>query len=189
MTTNSGRSATAASVEGIERVIGPVLQEAGYDLEELTAGAAGPTRAVRILVDRDGGIGLDELAEVSRTLSAALDEADLWGEQAYDLEVSTPGIGRPLTAPRHWRRARGRKVSVRTGGDATTTVLGRIGDSDDESVTLVHNNKGRMSTTTIRLADIDRAVIEVDFTRPGEAELRRCGIDDDEIARRRTPAT
>ncbi|GAA4741121.1 ribosome maturation factor RimP [Gordonia alkaliphila] len=190
MTTSSGPAATGDAAEKLERLVGPILSEAGYDLEELTAGPTGEVRAVRVIVDRDGGIGLDELAQVSRQLSEALDETDLFGEQAYDLEVSTPGIGRPLSLPRHWRRARGRKVAVRLLVDgAKSTVQGRVAEIDDDTVALLHNDKGRMRTQSIPFADIESAKIEVDFTRPGEAELRRCGLDDDEIARRRTPAS
>lgn len=180
---------TDTTHEQIGDLVTPVIEPLGYDLEEIAVRGPASRRDVTITVDRDGGASLDELAEVSRLLSEALDETDLFGDDPYHLEVSTPGVDRPLTLPRHWRRARGRRVSLeRRGGDGTRTVLGRIGESDDESVTLVNNDKGRMSTTVVPLAEITRAVLEVDFTRPGEAELRRCGLDDDEIARRRTPA-
>ncbi|WP_234353664.1 ribosome maturation factor RimP [Gordonia iterans] len=173
----------------IGEVTEPIAASLGYDLEEVAVTGPAYRRGVRITVDRDGGASLDELAEVSRALSEALDETDLLGDDAYDLEVSTPGVDRPLTLPRHWRRNRGRTVSIRRCLDgATETVTGRIGDSDDDEVTVIHNDKGRFTTTVVALADVERAVIEVDFTRPGAAELRRCGLDDDEIARRREPA-
>ncbi|GAA3959705.1 ribosome maturation factor RimP [Gordonia caeni] len=180
---------TDTTHEQIGDLAAPIIGPLGYDVEEIAVRGPAGRRDVTITVDRDGGASLDELADVSRRLSDVLDEADLFGDEPYHLEVSTPGIDRPLTLPRHWRRARGRKVSLeRAHGGGTQTALGRIGDSDDESVTLVNNDKGRMSTTTVPLAEITRAVLEVDFTRPGEAELRRCGLDEDEIARRRTPA-
>ncbi|MFT3662717.1 MAG: ribosome maturation factor RimP [Gordonia sp. (in: high G+C Gram-positive bacteria)] len=175
--------------ERIRDVVGPIAESLGYDLEDVVVKGPATHREVRITVDRDGGASLDALAEVSRAFSEALDDTDLFDDDPYDLEVSTPGIGRPLTLPRHWRRNRGRRVALtRTGEDAPSEVLGRICDVDDDAVTLLHNVKGRMSTTVVPFAEIERAVIEVDFTRPGPAELRRCGLDDDEIARRREPA-
>lgn len=176
--------------ERIGELVAPIIEPRGYDLEEITIGGPVTRRDVVITVDRDGGASLDQLTEVSRELSAVLDETDLFAETPYDLQLSTPGVDRPLTQPRHWRRARGRKVRIEQTRDGTgRTVLGRIADHDETSVTLVHNDKGRMSTTVVPLAEITRAVLEVDFSRPGEAELRRCGLDDDEIARRRTPAS
>ncbi|MFZ2510484.1 MAG: ribosome maturation factor RimP [Gordonia sp. (in: high G+C Gram-positive bacteria)] len=175
----------------IEAVVEPLVVGLGYDLEGVEVSGSGARRDVRITVDRDGGASLDDIAAVSRSLSDAFDETDLFDDvDVYDLEVSTPGIGAPLTQPRHWRRARGRKVAV-TRGDQSTgeQTVGRVADVDDDTVTLLHNDKGRMSTVAVPLADITRAVTEVDFTRPGPAELRRCGLDDEEIARRREPAS
>ncbi len=165
----------------------PILERLGCDLEEVAVRGPEGRRELRVTVDRDGGMSLDHVAEASRLLSAAFDEAGVFGDEPYDLEISTPGVDRPLTLPRHWRRNRGRKVTVRRAGEADT-VTGRIGDVSDEEATLVHNQKGRFTETTIAFADVERAVPEVDFTRPGAAELRRCGLDDDEIARRREPA-
>ncbi|MFT3714956.1 MAG: ribosome maturation factor RimP [Gordonia sp. (in: high G+C Gram-positive bacteria)] len=174
-----------ATDDAIGDLVRPVLAELGYDLEDVSAPAGGK-RDLRILVDRDGGASLDDLADVSRELGTVLDASDVLGDTPYDLEVSTPGIGRPLTAPRHWRRARGRTVTVRlAGGD---TVTGRIAGSDDTSATLLHNDKGRFTTTDIPLSGVEKAKLEVEFTRPGPAELRACGLDDDEIERRRRPA-
>lgn len=173
----------------IADAVRPVVVELGYDLEDVAVRGPAGRRELRITVDRDGGVALDQIADLSRAVSEALDETDLFGDEPYDLEVSTPGVDRALTQPRHWRRARGRKVALRRELDsAVTEVIGRIGDSDEDAVTLIHNTKGRMSETTIPLDQISRAVLEVDFARPGEAELRRCGLDDDEIARRRQPA-
>ncbi|UQE73395.1 ribosome maturation factor RimP [Gordonia sp. PP30] len=177
-----------ATSEQIGDVVRPVVTGLGYDLEDVVVGGRAG-HEVRIVVDRDGGASLDDLAEVSRALSDVLDAADPFGDDPYELEVSTPGAERALTAPRHWRRARGRKVAVRRRADGDEQMItGRVGDTDEESVTLVTNVKGRMSETTIPLADVVHARVEVDFTRPGPAELRRCGLDDDEIERRRRPA-
>nr|WP_066167999.1 ribosome maturation factor RimP [Gordonia hydrophobica] len=171
-----------------ERVV-PVLERLGFDLEDVAVLTPPGRRDVRIMIDRDGGATLDQLADVSRELEPVLDDAHLLGESPYDLEVTTPGIGRPLTLPRHWRRNQGRKVNLEyRAGDVESTLEARIGVSDDERVTVVTADKGRLRTVDIALADITQAVVEVDFTRPGEAVLRACGLSDDEIVRRREPA-
>lgn len=88
------------------------MTAAGYDLEDVVVTAAGRRSVVRVVVDRDGGIDLDAVADVSRAVSDVLDAADAFGDSAYTLEVTSPGVDRPLTEPRHWRRNVGRLVEV-----------------------------------------------------------------------------
>jgi ribosome maturation factor RimP len=113
----------------------------GMDLENVKISAAGRRRLLRIVVDADGGVSLDDMALVSRELSATLDRAAAMGEAAYTLEVSSPGVDRPLTEPKHWRRAVGRLVSVplrsQTESSATApvaTVTGRVVGADSSGV-------------------------------------------------------
>lgn len=178
-----------ALTANISELVAPVLDRLGYDLEDVAVLTPPGRRDIRITIDRDDGTSLDDLADVSRALDPVLEEADLLGEMPYDLEVTTPGIGRPLTLPRHWRRNQGRKVRIdhRVDG-ADTSIEARIGVADENRVTVVLVDKGRITATDIELADITRAVVEVDFKRPSEAALRACGLTDDEIARRREPA-
>ncbi|EGD55712.1 ribosome maturation factor RimP [Gordonia neofelifaecis] len=178
---------TADALTGdIGDVLTAPLAEHGYDLEEVAILTPPGRREIRIVVDRDGGASLDALADLSRALESVLDDSDLLGESPYDLELTTPGIGRPLTLPRHWRRSQGRKVTAEyTVDGAARTVEARVGESDDDQVTLVLVDKSRIKTVDVALADIVRAVVEVDFSKPGEAALRACGLSDDEIARRR----
>src|SRR5262250_1987602 len=96
----------------VARLLEPVITAAGMDLESVRVSPAGRRRLLRLVVDADGGVGLDEIAEVSREVSARLDASGAMGDIPYTLEVSSPGVDRPLTEPRHWRRARGRLVSV-----------------------------------------------------------------------------
>src|SRR6476619_5993921 len=96
----------------IAEVIRPVVTAAGMDLESVRVSAAGRRRLLRVVVDSDRGVSLDDAAEISRQLSAVLDEATVMGDFPYTLEVSAPGVDRPLTEPRHWRRATGRLVEV-----------------------------------------------------------------------------
>jgi ribosome maturation factor RimP len=90
----------------------PVVRAAGMDLESVRVSAAGRRRLLRVVVDADGGVSLDDITLISRDLSARLDASGAMGETPYTLEVSSPGVDRPLTEPRHWRRATGRLVSV-----------------------------------------------------------------------------
>lgn len=179
-----------ALVGAIEALVAPALAQLGFDLEEVAVLTPPGRREIRIVVDRDGGADLDALAEVSRALESTLDDSDALGTAPYDLEVTTPGIGRPLTSPRHWLRNRGRAVTVEYSADGSDRKLAaRIGDSDADGVTLVTADKGRLGTVQVPYAAIGRAVVDVDFTRPSEAVLRACGLDDAEIVRRRTPAS
>jgi ribosome maturation factor RimP len=121
----------------IADVIGPVVAAAGMDLESIRVTAAGRRRLLRVVVDSDRGVSLDDAAAVSRELSAALDTVAVMGDFPYTLEVSSPGVDRPLTDRRHWRRAVGRLVEV-TVTDATGSrpVSGRIAAADADGVTL-----------------------------------------------------
>ena len=127
----------AVSTQKVYDALSPVVSAAGYDLEDVSVTAAGRRSVVRIVVDRDGGVDLDAVADVSRTVSAALDESDVMGTASYVLEVTSPGVDRPLTQPRHWRRAKGRLVSVAVA-DAGT-VRGRVRDADESEVVLEIN--------------------------------------------------
>ena len=110
----SPRSPTRASADA-ERIVGllePAVAAMGMDLEDVRITSAGRRRLLRIVVDADGGVSLDDIALVSRELSATLDRAAAMGEASYTLEVSSPGVDRPLTEPKHWRRAVGRMVTA-----------------------------------------------------------------------------
>jgi ribosome maturation factor RimP len=121
----------------IADVIRPVIAAAGMDLESVRVTAAGRRRLLRVVVDSDRGVSLDDAAAVSRELSAALDMVAVMGDFPYTLEVSSPGVDRPLTDPRHWRRAVGRLVRVTaTGSAGAESVSGRIVSADADGVTL-----------------------------------------------------
>ncbi|WP_025619186.1 ribosome maturation factor RimP [Salinispora cortesiana] len=155
----------------LHEVVEPVVGEAGYDLEELSISRAGRRHVVQVIVDADGGIDLDAVAEVSRAVSAALDAAEeargdlVAGE--YQLEVSSPGVSRPLTLPRHWRRNTGRLVRVMVRADTgDRQVTGRVVEADDEQVVL-ETDAGRAGW---RYAELGPGRVQVEFTRPGEAD-------------------
>jgi ribosome maturation factor RimP len=111
----SPRSPTRGAAADAERIVGllePAVAAMGMDLEDVRITSAGRRRLLRIVVDADGGVSLDDIAVVSRELSATLDRAAAMGEASYTLEVSSPGVDRPLTEPKHWRRAVGRMVTA-----------------------------------------------------------------------------
>lgn len=147
-----------AVADRVEQALGPVVAERGLDLEAVDVQPAGRRRLVRVLVDRDGGISLDDVATLSHELSEVLDASDAMGEQPYVLEVSSPGVDRPLTLPRHWRRAVGRLVVVDliAGG----VVTGRVVEATDDQAVLQTDD----ARVTCSYIDVARAQIEVEFT-------------------------
>lgn len=131
----------AADADRIVGLLEPAVAALGMDLEDVKITSAGRRRLLRIVVDADGGVSLDDIALASRELSATLDRAAAMGEAAYTLEVSSPGVDRPLTEPKHWRRAVGRLVSAplrsQPGTSATApdaTVTGRVAGADSSGV-------------------------------------------------------
>ena len=130
----------------------------GLDIEDLTVRLAGRRRLVRLLVDSDAGVSLDKVAELSKSISAELDRTNLMGEQPYVLEVSSPGIERPLALPRHWRRNTGRQVRVHFSDDREP-LLGRIVSSDDSNVTLA----GPDGPVVVPYDEVAKAIVQVDF--------------------------
>src|SRR4051794_14969304 len=175
----AGASAAASAAKAREhvlRMLDPVVSEAGYDLEDVTVTAAGRRSLVRVVVDADGGIDLDAVAVVSRLVSDALD-ADAENPRspralagAFVLEVSSPGVDRPLTEPRHWRRAIGRLVKVEVAG---RTVTGRLTAADDSGVTLEVDGA---ESRPVGWAELGRGKVQVEFNRPGD---ETDGIEED----------
>ena len=175
-----GRSAGGAGAERVRaagplpepadlaRVLEPVIGAAGMDLESVRISPAGRRRLLKLVVDADGGPALDQIAEVSREVSVRLDASGVMGEVPYTLEVSSPGVDRPLTEPRHWRRARGRLVSAPlavAGGDdpgrtgaprRPPTFQGRILVAGETSVTL----------------DVDGDQVELDYVELGPGQVQ-----------------
>ena len=149
-----------AVADRVQTVLAPLIAAEGLDLEAVDVQPAGRRRVVRVVVDRDGGISLDGVAALSHSLSEALDASDAMGDQPYVLEVSSPGVDRPLTLGRHWRRNVGRLVAVtRTDG---SKIRGRIAAVADLDVT-VDTDDGPVA---LALADVGQARVEVEFNRP-----------------------
>ena len=155
-------SVESMSIERLRPVIEPVVAGAGLDLEDLAIEKVGRREKVTVIVDADGGVGLDAIAEVSSALSTALDDHPDVSSSPYVLEVTSPGVDRPLTEPRHWRRNRDRLVAVDL--EDGSSVMGRILASDEASATLDVNGHSReVAYPTVR-----RAVVQVEFSKERE---------------------
>lgn len=138
----------------------PVIADAGWDCESITLSPAGRRSLVRVVVDGDRGVGLDDIADISRQVSAVLDDHDPFaGRSPYVLEVTSPGVDRPLSEPRHWRRSIGRLVNVElrsTGSEPAPTVTGRVRSADDVACDLlVDGSRRRLCYDTIRAARVE----------------------------------
>lgn len=138
------------------------LAELGVDLEDVQINKAGRRHVLTVVVDRDGGVDLDTVAEVSQRVSVLLDDTELGASVPgpYVLEVSSPGVDRPLTEERHWRRATGRLVEV-TLADGSV-LSGRVTGAPADGVVELTTDSGER---TVALADVRRAVVQVEFTR------------------------
>ncbi|KHL15857.1 ribosome maturation factor RimP [Mumia flava] len=142
--------------DDLQAVLDGVVGSFGLDLDAVELSAS---RVLRVVVDADGGVSLDDLAEVTRAVSAKLDETDVMGESRYTLEVTSRGVSRPLTLPRHWSRNAGRLVKVRlTDG---TEVSGRIDGSDDAGAQIATEDGQRR----IAYDDVKKAKIEPELKR------------------------
>ncbi|WP_159773580.1 ribosome maturation factor RimP [Streptomyces sp. HM190] len=158
--------------ERLRELLEPLVRSQGLDLEEIAVDAVGRKRVLRVTVDSDEGADLDTVADVSRALSAKLDETDAMGQAEYTLEVGTPGAERALTEHRHYRRAVDRLVrfQLREGGE----LIARILTVDEDGLDLeVPGVKGRRATTR-RLAfdEIDKARVQVEFNRKDKKDMK-----------------
>ena len=157
-----------ASAARLSELLAPVVETTGADLEHVDVSKAGKRSVVRVVVDRDGGVSMDDVADVSRVVSEALDQLDEAEPTAlgpsYVLEVTSPGVDRPLTEPRHWRRNVTRLVTV--AFRAGPNVTGRVVSADADAVVLDVDGEQR----TLPLADVVRGTVQVEFSRKGEEE-------------------
>ncbi len=153
----------AASAARLRELVGPAVAADGYDLEDLSVTAAGKRSVVRVVVDKDGGVTLDDIADASRTVSDVLDRLDETDPEllaaTYVLEVSSPGVDRPLTEPRHWRRNVRRLVTATLREGAPVT--GRVVGADDEAVLLDVDGAERR----LAYAEVVRGNVQVEFGR------------------------
>ena len=150
----------------IAQLVTPSVEEAGYFLEDVHVVTPGNQRIVTCIVDGESALNLDQVTSASKIISGLLDEAAFMGETPFTLEVTSPGIDRPLTLPRHFAKnvTRLLKVTLNDGN----VVTGRITSSSESSVLLEVTEKKASKEVSIELSDIKRAVVEIEFNRKDE---------------------
>ena len=164
---------TATALEGqVAALLSDPLGALGYDVEAVEITPAGKRRVLRIAVDKDGGITLDDVAEATRAVDDVLDGSGLMGEQPYTLEVTSRGVDRPLTLPRHWRRNVKRLVKV-TLADGSA-VTGRVTAADDDEAggaTLDADGAVR----PVPYAEVAKALVQIEFKRTDSDDTEETG--------------
>ena len=151
-----------ATRDRIEAELVDPLRAMALDVEAVEVTPAGKRRVLRVAVDKDGGVTLDDVADATREVSRVLDESDVMGEMPYTLEVTSRGVDRPLTLPRHWRRNADRLVKVTLAEGETLT--GRITTCDDTTVTLDVDGAPRV----LPYAEVARALVQIEFNRKSD---------------------
>jgi len=152
-------------VTSIEQALTPIVIDAGFFLEEVTVTSAGNRRLVTCVVDGEKALNMDEVTSISREISVFLEEAPFMGDTAFTLEVTSPGVDRPLTLPRHWRKNLTRLVRItQTNGEVVT---GRITSSDENAVTIAIEGKVSKEVVVV-FADVKKAIVEIEFNRKGD---------------------
>ncbi|MDR3662269.1 MAG: ribosome maturation factor RimP [Mycobacterium sp.] len=155
-------------------LLSSAFADAGYDIEDVRVDAVARPPRIVVVADGDDGLNLDAVAELSGAASELLDPATVDSEP-FVLEVTSPGVERPLTADRHYRRARGRKVELTlTDG---TSLTGRLGEHDGSQLQLVvPGARGVPALTNVAVADIVKAIVQVEFSPPNRRELELAGM-------------
>jgi ribosome maturation factor RimP len=147
----------------ISELVTPAVSDLGFYLEDVHVATPGSHRIVTCIVDGDASLNLDQVTSVSRVISELLDEAAFMGETPFTLEVTSPGVDRPLTQPRHFAKNVDRLLKIiKLDG---SEVTGRILSNTDKDVTLTVTVKKETIEQNVSLADIKRAVVEIEFNR------------------------
>lgn len=147
----------------ISELITPALQQAGYFLEDVNLVTPGQHRIVTIIVDGESALNLDQVTVATKMISELLDEAQFMGETPFTLEVTSPGVDRPLTQPRHFSKNTDRLLKVvKTDGEVVT---GRISSNTENDVTLLVTEKKESKDVVLTFSEIKRATVEIEFNR------------------------
>ena len=169
---NAMRAEVAAETQRLKQYLAPTVEKQDLFLEDIEIKLAGAHRTVHVIVDlpetEAGGVSLDRISAAAQAISDAMDNDPHDDGRPYNLEVSSPGVSRPLTEPRHWRRNVSRMVSVSVlhGDD----VMGRVVSVDDDGITLIPEipvKKGMKAKQGdplhLPFANIRKGRVEVEF--------------------------
>jgi ribosome maturation factor RimP len=168
----SERSAGLPSQKQVIELLDGEFARAGYEIDDVVIDTAARPPRITVVADGDEGLDLDSIAALSRSASEVLDRIDT---APFVLEVTSPGVDRPLTAEKHYRRARGRKVELTLSDGSQLT--GRLGETRDGTVRLVVREGGRsnFSVRELPMEGITKAVVQVEFSPPNQRELELAG--------------
>jgi ribosome maturation factor RimP len=141
--------------EQVLAVITPAIESLGFYIEDINISSAGKRSMLTVIVDGDTHLSLDQVTVATKAISEIVENLPTLGNNPFTLEVTSPGLDRPLTKPRHWRKNQDRliKIILNDGKE----IMGRIKDSTESSVTV--------DDQTINFADIKRATLEVEFKK------------------------
>ena len=165
------RPAGLPSPEQVIELLRDEFARAGYEIDDVVVDIRTSPARIQVIADGDTPLNLDAVAELSRSASALLDDLDTG--QAYLLEVSSPGVDRPLTAEKHFRRARGRRVELSL--EDGSTVTGRLGATSEGTAELVVRSGSSLTVRRLPLTGIRKAVVQVEFSPPSAKELDLVG--------------
>lgn len=166
------RSTGLPSQRQVIELLDGEFARAGFDIEDVQIDASARPPRITVVTDGDDGLDLDSIARLSRAASELLDEVD---SAAYVLEVTSPGVDRPLTTEKHFRRARARRVEMTLSDGSTLT--GRLGQTGGGRVALVLRDgaRGKFTVRDLGLDEIIKAVVQVEFSPPNPHELELAG--------------
>jgi ribosome maturation factor RimP len=165
-------SAGLPSQKQVIELLGGEFARAGYEIEDVLIDTAAHPPRITVIADGDNPLDLDSIAQLSRSASDLLDSVDT---PAYVLEVTSPGVDRPLTTEKHYRRSRGRKVEITMSDGSQLT--GRLGEIREGTVQLVVREGARpnFSIRELPTDGIAKAVVQVEFSPPNQRELELAG--------------
>ncbi len=173
-------SAGLPSQKQVIELLDGEFARAGYEIEDVRIDAHARPPRITVIADGDEGLDLDTIAGLSRSASELLDRVDD-SSTPYVLEVTSPGVDRPLTKESHYRRARGRKVEV-TLSDGSQ-VTGRLGEFRSGAIQLVVRKGRDLTVRDLPLDTVVKAVVQVEFSPPNQRELELSGQSGKEAAR------
>ena len=139
--------------EKIAAALAPIIEASGNFLEDLSITTAGKHRILTVVIDSEKHLTLDEVTVVTKSLSEIVENLSEIGDLPFTLVVTSPGVERPLTLPRHWKKNLGRLINIVLNDG--TLINGRIGESTQSEVTVAQKK--------INFADIKKATIEIEF--------------------------
>ncbi len=150
--------------ERIQEVAAPILWALGLELVDVVCVGQGPRTVVRVFIDKPGGVTLDDCEQAHESLSPALDVADPL-PYAYTLEVSSPGLDRPLRRPQDYRRSMGKRIALklRQPYAGQWRLVGQLIDVDEQAVTVAMKEADPSATVRLTFGEIAEGKLEVTF--------------------------